>query len=294
MALYSIKELERLSGIKAHTIRIWEKRYNIISPNRTSTNIRSYCDDDLKKLLNISILNKNGYKISKIAALDIEKINEKVLELYSSQNESSNHIENLIVSMIELDDDKFERVFSNIILRLGFENSFVNVIFPFLEKTGVLWQTNLVKPMHEHFIGNLIRQKLIVAIDSIIEKPNDNATSFILFTPQDENYEIALLFHNYLIKKNKHKVIYLGKCTKVCDLKEISIEKNVDYFLSAFLYCESITCKQKYIEEFIETDNNKPLIFSSINYSDNTKPVSLKNLIEIKSVSGFNSFLKEL
>jgi DNA-binding transcriptional MerR regulator len=137
---YSIKDLERLSGVKAHTIRIWEKRYKIIEPNRTNTNIRQYNDDDLKKILNISILKSNGYKISEIASLSNTELSDHVLSLASNAKHYETQINNLILSMIELDDKKFDKILTNSTVRLGFEDTIVYIIYPFLEKIGILWQ----------------------------------------------------------------------------------------------------------------------------------------------------------
>jgi len=184
MATYSIRDLEKISGIKAHTIRIWEKRYEIIQPSRTPTNIRFYSDNDLRKLLNISFLSRNGLKISKIANLGNDEIGEKVLLFTQKANHTENTIESLIISMIELDENKFERILSNIIIKLGFEETFTNILHPFFEKIGILWQAGTIIPAHEHFISGLVRQKLIVAIDGLRDKPIIKNSQFLLFLPE--------------------------------------------------------------------------------------------------------------
>src|SRR5688572_1728818 len=167
MGKYSIKELEKLSGIKAHTIRIWEKRHRLIEPQRTNTNIRFYSDDDLKKIINVSVLNNNGLKISKIAGMSGDEMHRKIMELTTTKSEATIHIDQLVIAMVELDEEKFERILAGLTLRFGFEQTVVDVIYPFLEKIGVLWQTHHITPAQEHFISNLIRQKVIVAIDSL-------------------------------------------------------------------------------------------------------------------------------
>ncbi|HYG20395.1 MAG TPA: MerR family transcriptional regulator, partial [Ohtaekwangia sp.] len=172
MGKYSIKELEQLSGIKAHTIRIWEKRHKLVKPSRTPTNIRFYSDADLKKIINVSLLNSQGMKISRIATLTPEEINQKVLALSETTSDAAIHMDQMVVTMIDLDEASFERVLSNLILRYGFEKSITDIVFPFLEKIGVLWQTQNITPAHEHFISNLIRQKIIVAIDSLSLVPS--------------------------------------------------------------------------------------------------------------------------
>ncbi|HPG32645.1 MAG TPA: MerR family transcriptional regulator, partial [Lentimicrobium sp.] len=146
MMRYSIKDLEKLTGIKAHTIRIWEKRYQLIEPERTSTNIRYYSDNDLKKLLNVSLLNRNGLKISNIVTMDNNEINERIVEISETSHDSTNQIEQLIVSMIDLDEQRFERVLSTSIIKIGFDDTVIKVLFPFFEKIGILWQIGTIYP----------------------------------------------------------------------------------------------------------------------------------------------------
>jgi len=169
---YSIRDLEQLTGIKAHTLRIWEKRYGVVIPKRTPTNIRYYTDEDLKKLLNISILNRHGFKISNIANLENEDLGKKIISITNKSFDSDSNIENLIISMIELDEGKFEKILTTLIINLGFEDAFIKVLMPFFEKIGVLWQIGTINPAQEHFITNLIRQKIIVAIDGLITSSN--------------------------------------------------------------------------------------------------------------------------
>ena len=159
MGNYSIRELEKLSGIKAHTIRIWEKRHQIIAPKRTDTNIRYYSDDDLKKILNVSILNNNGYKISHIAGLSREEMTEAVTKLAEEKTDTNLFIDQLTVCMIDYDEIGFEKKLAGFILKLGFERTILEILYPFLTKIGVLWLSSNITPIQEHFISNLIRQK---------------------------------------------------------------------------------------------------------------------------------------
>jgi DNA-binding transcriptional MerR regulator len=220
---YSIKDIERLSGIKAHTLRIWEKRYNILEPNRTDTNIRFYSNDDLRKVLNIAILNNYGFKISKIVGLSADDLNQKVLEIGTEHMEESVQIESLIVSMIDIDESRFERIIANCTIRMGFEQTVLKVLYPFFKKVGILWQTGSVNPAQEHFISNLVRQKLIVAIDSQGLMERTERKRFLLFLPEGELHELGLLFYNYLIQKAGHKVIYLGQSVPLKDA--IAVDK---------------------------------------------------------------------
>ena len=232
MGHYSINDLEKLSGVKAHTIRIWEKRYNIIEPSRTETNFRYYNDEQLKKLLNISLLNNYGYKISKIAALCESEICKEVEKVASSGKVYDAQIEQLVVSMIELNEDKFEQHLTNLILNDGFEDAMLNVIYPFFDKVGLLWQTGNVKPAQEHFISNLIRQKIIVAIDSLPKHTIPNPKTFLLFLPEGELHEIGLLFTSYRLRKYGHKVIYLGQSLPLEDLAYVAKTRKPDFIVT--------------------------------------------------------------
>ena len=220
MAIYSIKDLEKLSGIKAHTIRIWEQRYGVIKPQRTPTNIRYYTDEDLKLLLNIALLKKNGLKISKIAELSKEAIAAKVAELTEINFEYGTQLDALTLSMIEMDEYKFDRIISTNIQQIGFERTMLEVIYPFLDKVGVLWLTGSINPVQENFISYLIRQKLIVAIDQESIPVGPNVPKFVLFLPQGEQQELSLLFMHFLLKSRGNKVIYLGQGTSLVDLKD--------------------------------------------------------------------------
>src|SRR6185436_6119767 len=197
MGKYSIKELEQLSGIKAHTIRIWEKRYTIINPERTATNIRFYSDENLKKIINVSLLNNHGFKISKIADMSLTEISDKILVLSEAKTEAHIYIDQLVVSMVDLDEEKFEKILNKLIDKFGFERSITEVVYPFMEKIGVLWQTGTITPAHEHFISNLIRQKLITSIASL-PIPSNKSKKAILFLPEGELHEIGLLFYHYI------------------------------------------------------------------------------------------------
>lgn len=220
MGRYSIKELEQLSGIKAHTIRMWEKRYALIEPQRTQTNIRFYSDNDLKKLINVSLLNANGFKISKIAAMHEREITEKVLELSLHKDDHALHINQLVTAMVQLDEEQFESTLSGFFLRYNFEQTMTEIVYPFLEKTGVLWQTHNISPAQEHFISNLIRQKIIVGIDGLpLQSDKDRVA--ILFLPENELHEIGLLLSNYILKKRGFRTIYLGQAVPYTDLQMV-------------------------------------------------------------------------
>jgi len=233
MIQYSIKDLEQLTGIKAHTIRIWEKRYQLIEPERTSTNIRYYSDGDLKKLLNVSTLNRNGLKISSIVTMNNDEINERIMEISETSHDSDNQIEQLIVAMIDLDEQRFERVLSTSVIKIGFDDTVVKVLYPFFEKIGLLWQIGTIYPAQEHFVSNLIRQKLIIAIDGQSGNSKPSSITFLLFLPSNEWHELGLLFYNYLVKKAGMKVIYLGQSVPFEDLMEVSSKQKIDYLFTS-------------------------------------------------------------
>ncbi len=220
MGKYSIKELEKLSGIKAHTIRIWEKRYNLIEPHRTKTNIRYYSDEDLKKIINVSTLNTHGIKISLIAQLSESELSQKVFDLSIQHNQSDIHIDKLITSMLDLDEEKFVADISLLESKFGFEETMTTIIYPFLIKIGVLWQTGNITPAHEHFISNIIRQRVIVAIASL-KIATKKALRVVLFLPENELHEIGLLMHHYIVRKAGLLSYYLGQSVPFEDLKQV-------------------------------------------------------------------------
>lgn len=235
MGKYTIKDVEQLSGIKAHTIRIWEKRYNILATKRTDTNIRYYDDEDLKFILNISLLNNNGFKISKIAQLSKKELVEQIIDLTETSLDYDVHIDQLVVSMIEVDEGKFEKVLGDCIQKFEFENTMVKVIYPFLSKIGILWQVGSINPAQEHFISNLIRQKIIVAIDQINVKPRPESKIFLLFLRENELHEIGLLFTQYILLKNGHQVVYLGQNVPFNDLSSINHIRKPDYLVTSII-----------------------------------------------------------
>lgn len=226
MGQYSIKEVETLSGVKAHTLRIWEQRYDFLKPKRTDTKIRYYTDDQLRLLLNIGTLNRNGMKISKIAELSEGELKNAVMSIHNTTSEPDNFLDSLIQSMIDFDEQRFEKTLSSAIMKLGFEDTFVKLIFPFMLRTGVLWSTGAVNVAQEHFISNLIRRKIKVAIDNQFVEITKKSKKFILFLPEEETHELLLLFTDFLLRKNNHQVIYLGASLPFDELrKAIDIAK---------------------------------------------------------------------
>ena len=233
MSNYSIRDLEQLSGIKAHTLRIWEQRYNIIAPKRTDTNIRLYDDQDLKLVLNISLLKEHGYKISEISKLSLDEMNGEVLAIADRKLNYPDQIHALTLSMIDLDEDRFEKIVGTNFLQFGFENTMINIIYPFLSRIGTLWTTGSIGSAQEHFITHLIRQKIIVAIDGQIVKNRLDSKRFTLYLPEGELHEINLLFASYLIRARNHRVIYLGQTLPFQELVFAYEVHKPDYIFTA-------------------------------------------------------------
>lgn len=229
MAIYSIRDLEKLTGIKAHTIRIWEQRYGMVKPARTDTNIRYYTDENLRLLFNIALLNRHGFKISKLAKMSQEDIAARVADIAENNGSQNSQIDALTLAMIDLDEATFDRIFSTYTLENGFERTMVELVYPFLDKLNVLWLTNSVSPAHEKFIGHLIRRKLMCAIDNEPAVTSRDAATFLLYLPDDESQELTLLFMHYLLRSRRQRVVYLGYKISLSDLEDATQPLRPDY-----------------------------------------------------------------
>jgi len=291
LSTYSIKDLEQLSGIKAHTLRIWEQRYNLLCPKRTDTNIRYYDDADLKLILNVALLNDNGYKISKIASMELSEMQEEVMKLTDRTLTHDDQIHALTICMIEMDEERFDKTLSTNILKLGFEQTMLNIIYPFMSKIGVLWQTGAINPAQEHFISNLVRQKLIVAIDGQI--PSVGGKKFLLYLPQGELHEISLLFATYLIKNKGHKVIYLGQNTPDEDLDSVYNLHQPDYLLTVITTSPAAEFAQDYVNAISAKFSKAEILMTGYQVigQDLRFPPNVKLLNYIRDIK---EFLEEL
>jgi DNA-binding transcriptional MerR regulator len=249
MSKFSIKDLEHLSGIKAHTIRIWEQRYDLLNPERTDTNIRYYGDEDLKLVLNVALLKDHGHKISKIAKMSPGAMHEEVVKITESALGYDDQINALTLCTVEMDEMGFEKLLSSSIVKMGFEKTMVNVIFPFMRKIGILWQTGAIIPAQEHFISNLIRQKLIIAIDNQHVHPERNAKKYILYLPEGELHELSLLFTDYVIRSRNNKSIYLGQALPLPDLRSAFKIYQPDYIFTIITTSPPSSDVQAYIYE---------------------------------------------
>lgn len=208
---FTIKDLENISGIKAHTIRIWEKRYNLLQPERTETNIRFYSHCNLQKLLNIVLLNKNNYKISKIAQMSEEELKVSARELAFSKAIDDEAINTFKLSMLQFDKVLFNNTYDRLLHKKTFREIFKDVFIPFLSHIGLLWQTDTLLPAHEHFISNLIAQKIHINTEKLQYSISNSKKTYVLFLPENEIHELGLLYLNYELVLRGNHTIYLGQ-----------------------------------------------------------------------------------
>lgn len=246
---YFIKDIENLTGIKAYTLRIWEQRYGLLIPKRTDTNIRYYEDDDLKYMMNISVLNANGFKISRIAKMTREEVQEESYKITEKSYKYDDLIQALSSAMLVFDEREFNKILSISILKMGMEDTTIHVIFPFMHHVGMLWISGSIHVAHEHFITNLIRQRLYVAIDQLSATPKPEADKYLLFVPNGENHDLGLLFASYLLRARGQQVIYLGTSTPLEDLNQIFKFHKPDH-----VFCTITNLQQQMpIEVFVKT-----------------------------------------
>jgi MerR family transcriptional regulator, light-induced transcriptional regulator len=261
---YSIKDLERLSGIKAHTIRIWEQRYNILSPDRTDTNIRTYNDEELKLILNIASLVRAGGKISHIVKLKPKEICNRIQDLVANPTNINEffclQIDNLVIAMIDLDDSKFDKIISTSAIKYGFEETMLQIIFPFLSKVGIMWRTGEVSVLQEHFISNLIRSKILVAIDGYSGTQGADAEKWLLFLPEGELHEMGLLFSKYLLNSRGRHVMYFGQSMPGDEIAHYCQEKTPAYLLTFFTAAYSEDQIVQYLEKLSTRVNNSTIL----------------------------------
>lgn len=246
MSVYSIKDLEHLSGIKAHTIRMWEQRYDLFSPERTATNIRYYSDEDLKLILNIATLKNHGFKISKIVAMNQEILEQEVKKIGLSDKSYEDQISALTLAMIDMDEDLFTEILEKCKISFGFEKTMIDIIYPFMRKIGILWLTNSVNPAQEHFMTHLVRQKLIAATDEVAQ--NNSGPLFLLFLPEGELHELGLLFANFLLKNRGAKTIFFGQTVPLDALEEVYHKLNPEYVLTALTTTPETKEVQSYVD----------------------------------------------
>lgn len=261
-SVFSIKDLENLSGIKAHTIRIWEKRYNVLEPMRTDTNIRVYDSNNLQKLLNITLLHNHGYKISKISKNNSKEISELVKKIITEKNARNHALNAFKLAMMNFDQTLFTTTYNELLSKKTFKDVFVEVFIPLMEEIGLLWQTETISPAHEHFISHLIKQKILVNTE-ILQNSNPTKSDkvFVLFLPENEIHELGLLYLNYELVYNGYKTIYLSESIPLEDLKSMP-----NYFENiCYLTYTTVEPDKDNINNYIKEFNDKIL---SLNNSE--------------------------
>ncbi len=248
---FSIRDLENLSGIKAHTIRIWEKRYGLLSPERTSTNIRTYSLQSLQKLLNITLLYNNGYKISKIARIPESEIPVTVREIVAKNSQKSHAINAFKLAMVNFDQNLFVSTYNGLLAERSFREIFNEVFIPLLSELGLLWQTDTISPSHEHFVTHLIKQKIFTNVEKLqTVEPTKTDKVFVLYLPENEIHELGLLYLNYEIILKGYKTIFLGQSMPLESMVDLKKYYDNIHFVSYFTITPTKDNLQKYIKEF--------------------------------------------
>ncbi|WP_273566393.1 MerR family transcriptional regulator [Maribacter halichondriae] len=248
---FSIKDLENLSGIKAHTIRIWEKRYDLLEPERTSTNIRTYSLASLQKLLNITLLYNNGYKISKIAKIPEKEIPVTVKALAANSTIKSHAINAFKLAMVNFDQTLFFNTYDGLLAEKTFQEIFSEIFVPLLNEIGMLWQTDSVTPANEHFITGLIKQKIHINTEKLQHvEPVKQDRVFVPYLPENEIHEIGLLYVNYEIVRNGYKSIYLGQTVPLENLRDVMKYFDNLVFVSYFTVVPNKERINKYLKDF--------------------------------------------
>jgi MerR family transcriptional regulator, light-induced transcriptional regulator len=291
--IFTVKDLENLSGIKAHTIRIWEKRYQIFKPQRTENNIRLYENQDLTNLLNVSFLNNFGYKISKIAKLNETERQDLVKSIYSEKSKRDLAINDFKIAMLNFDAKLFHKVYDEICKDKSFKDVFYNIFIPLLDEIGMLWQTGTIKPSHEHFISYLIKQKLNSIIENLqLNTPVTNDKIYVLFLPQTEVHDLGLMFINAELINNGYQTVFLGDNIPLEDLEDFINHFDDITFVSYFTVAPTADELDNYLSNFyskiLENTSNELWILG--------KQMQYANKIpnQVRKFEGIESLLAEI
>ncbi len=284
MAKYSIKDLEHFSGIKAHTIRIWEKRYLLLDPNRTNTNIRFYTDEHVRKILNVAMLVKNGYKISNVASFSDSKIQAEVVRINHHLSDADKNIDRLLFRAVNLDSVGFESLLDEMIEKNGFRKTIEQVVYPFFERIGVLWQAGSIFVAHEHFVSNLIRNKLIH--ETCLAKVEAPAKTMLFFLREGEWHELGLLYYNYLAVQAGIRCVYLGQSLPFDDLSNLLSSGNFDFVCTSFIYSIDKTELENYLVKLSKIFGDGKILVTGRQISV-SKPRLPENVSVVKNGNDF-------
>lgn len=290
MKKFSISDIENLTGIKAHTIRVWEQRYNFFTPKRSETNIRYYDDADLCLFLNIATLNENGYKISKISKMNLEDINQLVKSLQEDHYNVNIQVQMLSNAMLKMDDFEFDDILNGCIADMGMEKAMNEIIFPFMRKVGFMWQVGTINPAHEHFATQKIEQIIIHSTFLDAKKADKNSKRYLLFLPPNENHEIGLLFAQYLLKISGHHTLYLGQNLPYDSLEEVVNYYEPDYAFSVLTTAGGEQSVEVVIENLLQNIGSTTLILAGNQISNNNFS-NKENLIFIQNISEFTTHI---
>lgn len=290
---YSIKDLENLSGVKAHTLRIWEKRYGIIQPERTETNIRYYKESDLQKILNISLLNRHGIKISKIANLSNEELKARVAEVVQVGSAFEDQLDSLMLAMFDLEEAKFTLILDHQIESKGFEETMEKIVYPLLDKLSMMWLAGSIKGVHENFVVNIIRKKTIVAIDKIKYKEVRQDNRFLIYLPENESHELSLLFLHYILASSGIKVLNLGTNVSIYDVLDAYQIFRPKYIFSLFNDSFAETPLQPYLDELIRNCPDSHLLISGFQTASQKILLPPKSKV-LHSIDQVKDFIKSL
>ncbi len=288
MNRFSIKDIEILTGIKPHTIRIWEQRYGIIKPQRTATNIRYYTENDLKLMLNVSLLNKMGFKISKITCLKPNEIEHKVLSLVEQANDADINLSALLNCMVRLDEDTFEHLLNKYLETNGLEITMTKILFPFLYRIGLLWQTGSITPAYEHFFTNLVRQKIIAAIDKQVLSPSTDAKRFLLFLPPNEPHELGLLYAHYVIRQRGHRSVYMGLNLPIDHIICAHECCQPEFIVTTLTSCIKINAIEEFVVQISKTFSKSKILLSGAQAVNR----SLHLPQNVQVISDFDDFIQ--
>lgn len=278
MDFYQINDLERLSGVKSHTIRIWEKRYGLISPHRTETNIRYYDDEQLKKLLNVASLSNAGLKISKIAAMSADELKNQIKDAQTHSSVKFDfYINDLIAAMLDFNEPIFNELYDDIVQKFGIKNAIQDIVYPFLYKTGVLWRIDETMPVQEHFASTLIKKKLFSLLNNLSLNSNKKKKKFLLFLPANEWHEIGLLYAEYIIRSEGHETINLGQNVPFADIEYVA-QKTQPHYLLTFLISDKHHTEMDKLQQLLSHS------FKNIQCLVSGNPIQLEQLKERKNL----------
>ena len=284
MAQYSIKDLEYLSGIKAHTIRIWEKRYKLLAPERSDTNIRFYSNEDVRRILNVAQLVKSGYKISNVALFDDAKLQTEVLRQNKNLLDPDKNMDQLLLLTLNMDTLGFDRLLNEIIQENGFSKTIENVVFPFCERIGILWQAGSIFVVHEHFVSNLIRNLLLIESTKFDNQLSEK--SMLFFLPEGELHELGLLYAHYLAAQNGFESIYLGQSVPFIDLSNLLMNSQFDFICTTFINAIEKTELEQYLASLSQVFSKNKILAAGRQITIH-KPKLPLNVVVIKNNKDF-------